>query len=84
MLSWWSTISTAVIDEDSGELSFYESLFLNNAVLSPVDEAFALNVDRSDLENAGTATMGDHMAAILAALAITEAELSLVLELRRH
>ena len=80
MLSWWSTISTAVIDEDSGEISFYESLFLNNAVLSPVDEAFALNLDRSDLENAGTTTMGDHTAAILAALAITETELSLVLE----
>ena len=45
-----------------------------------MDEAFALNLDRSDLENAGTATMGDHTAAILAALAITEAELSLVLE----
>ena len=80
MLSWWSAISTAVIDPESGEVSFYESLFLNNAVLSPVDESFALKADRSDLENAGTATMGDHTAAILAALAITEAELSLVLD----
>ena len=77
MLSWWSAISTAVIDPDSEEVSFYESLFLNNAVLSPADEAFALRVDRSDLENAGTAAMGDHTAALLAALAITEAELSL-------
>lgn len=80
MLSWWSSISTAISGEDSGEISFYESLFLNNSILSPVDEAFALNQDRSDLENAGTATIGDHKAAILAALTVTEADFSLVLE----
>jgi peptidoglycan hydrolase-like protein with peptidoglycan-binding domain len=80
LLSWWSAISTAVSSDDSGEISFYESLFLNNMILSPVDEAFALNQNRSDLENAGTATIGDHKAAILAALTVTEADFSLVLE----
>lgn len=80
MLSWWSAISRAVISEDSSEVSFYESLFLNNSILNPVDEAFALNQNRSDLANAGTAAIGDHKAAILAALTLTEADFSLVLE----
>lgn len=79
MLSWWSTISTVVDETDPEDRSLYDELFLNNAVLSPVDEAFQLNSTRSDLQNAGTALVGEHKATILAALAVTEADLALIL-----
>jgi peptidoglycan hydrolase-like protein with peptidoglycan-binding domain len=79
MLSWWSTISTAVDESDAEDRSFYDDLFLNNAVISPVDDVFQLNGTRSDLENAGTAPLGEHKPTILAALSITEADLALIL-----
>lgn len=77
-LSWWSSISTAVSGQDGDATSLYDDLFLNNTVLSPVDAAFELNADRTDLIDAGSETIGDHTAAILAALAVTDVELSLV------
>lgn len=79
MLSWWSTISTVVDETDPEDRSLYDDLFLNNAVLSPVDEAFQLNSTRNDLQNAGTAPLGEHKPTILAALAVTEADLALIL-----
>jgi hypothetical protein len=45
MLSWWSNISTTVDERDDEDRSLYEQLFLNNAVLSPVDEAFRSTLD---------------------------------------
>lgn len=78
-LSWWSTISTVVDETDPEDRSLYDELFLNNAVLSPVDEAFQLNSARNDLQNAGTAPLGEHKPTILAALAVTEADLLLLL-----
>jgi hypothetical protein len=79
MLSWWSKISTVVDETDPEDRSFYDELFLNNATLNPPDEAFLLNSARSDLQNAGTAPLGERKPAILAALAITEADLALIL-----
>ena len=79
MLSWWSTISTVVDESDPEDRAFYDELFLNNAVLNPVDDAFHLNATRSDLENAGSAPLSEHKPAILAALSITEADLALIL-----
>jgi hypothetical protein len=79
MLSWWSAISVVVDESDPEDRSFYDELFLNNAALNPPDEAFNLNSARSDLQNAGTAPLGEHKPAILAALAITEADLALIL-----
>ena len=76
-LSWWSAVSTAASGDD---VSLYDELFLNNAVLSPLDDAFTLNADRSDLLTAGAETIDGHIPAILAALAVTDDELSLVLE----
>lgn len=79
MLGWWSNISTVVDANDPEDRSLYDKLFLNNAVLSPVDEAFQLNSTRSDLQNAGTAPLVEHKPVILAALSITEADLALIL-----
>ncbi|HEY6402591.1 MAG TPA: neuraminidase-like domain-containing protein, partial [Blastocatellia bacterium] len=79
MLSWWSAISTVVDETDPEDRSLYNELFLNNATLNPPDEAFQLNSARSDLQNAGTAPLGEHKPAILAALAVTEADLELIL-----
>lgn len=79
MLSWWSTMSTVVDGTDPEDRSFYDELFLNNAVVTPADDAFQLNSTRSDLLNAGTAPLAEHTATVLAALAITEAELALIL-----
>lgn len=75
MLSWWSTISTRVDDQDAEDRSLYEQLFLNNAVLSPVDPAFELNADRTELAATGE-RIGDHAPVIVAALEISEEELS--------
>jgi len=79
LLSWWSTISTVVDETDPEDRSLYDELFLNNAVLSPVDAVFQLNSTRNDLQNAGKAPLGEHKPTILAALAITEADLALLL-----
>lgn len=79
MLSWWSNVSTVVDATDPEDRSLYDELFLNNTVLSPVDEAFQLNSTRSDLQNSGTAPLGEHKPTILAALAITEADFALIL-----
>jgi hypothetical protein len=79
LLSWWSNISTATTGEDAEQTSLYDDLFLNNTVLSPVDPAFELNSNRTDLINAGTETFAAHMSTILSALAITEPEYSQLL-----
>lgn len=78
-LSWWSGISTTLHGEGAGATSLYDDLFLNNAVLSPSNAAFELDADRGELVGAGTERIGDHTAAIIAALAISDAELSLTL-----
>jgi len=70
LLSLWSNIDT------HGENALYDRLFLNRAVLNPVDESFALKSDRSGLEAA--AKIKDHIPAILAALRISGSDLSLI------
>jgi hypothetical protein len=74
MLSWWSTISTRVDEQDDEDRSLYEQLFLNKAVLSPVDTSFALNADRTELADTSE-QIGDHAPVIVAALEISEDEL---------
>ena len=39
LVSWWANIGTTVYPQDEEQRSLYERLFLNNAVLNPVDEA---------------------------------------------
>lgn len=76
LLSWWSTIETTAYEQDEDPRSLYERLFLNNAVINPVDEAFILNEDKSELAAIGA--ISDHISTIVAALEITTEELELI------
>jgi len=71
MLSWWAPIDTASYSD--GSKSFYEQLFLNKTVTDPVDDAFTLDKLAS---NSGK--ISEHIPALLAALRISEADLSLL------
>jgi len=73
MLSWWAPIDTAV--SDVGEKSLYEQLFQNKATLNPLDDAFQLSQVATN-----TGKLSEHVAALLAALGITESDLSLLLK----
>lgn len=77
MLSWWASIDTA--NHDDGTKSLYEQLFLNKAVMNPLDPIFNLNPAGDELADP-TKNMGDHIPALLAALGISEADLSLLIE----
>ncbi|WP_022949759.1 Tc toxin subunit A-related protein [Methylohalobius crimeensis] len=76
MLSWWSGIDTVRFGDQP---SLYEQRFLNRAVSDPVDPAFKLNAAGNELATT-TDTVEDHKPTILAALEITEKELSLLVE----
>jgi hypothetical protein len=71
MLSWWAPIDTASYSDETN--SFYEQLFLNKTVTNPVDDAFTLDKLAS---NSGK--ISEHIPALLAALGISEADLSLL------
>jgi hypothetical protein len=77
LLSWWSNIPTTVYAQDAEQRSLYERLFLNNAVLNPVDPAFALNEEASDLLVIGR--LSEHVPAIVAALEISAEDLDLLM-----
>ena len=63
VISLWSPIDTF------GEDSLYARLFQNQAVLNPVDDAFALAAGGAELAHTGE-TIAAHQAAVLAALRI--------------
>lgn len=73
LLSLWANIDTY------GEDALYPKLFQSRAVLNPVDSAFALNDDGSNLSNTSHA-ISDHAPAILAALRLNENDLALLRE----
>lgn len=70
VLGLWSPIDT------EGETSLYNRLFLNKKVTDPVDPAFQLNTQGSQL--AATSPLKDHIPAILAALRVSTADLDLM------
>jgi Tc toxin complex TcA C-terminal TcB-binding domain/Neuraminidase-like domain/Salmonella virulence plasmid 28.1kDa A protein len=71
LLALWAPIDVA------GEGSTYQKLFQNPAVLKPVDPAFDLNLNGTELAIASTgANISDHAATILAALGISAADLA--------
>ena len=76
LLSWWSNIPTTVYAQDTEQRSLYERLFLNNSVLNPVDPAFALNEEQSELLVMGL--LNEHVPAIVAALGIGAEEFDLL------
>jgi len=73
ILPLWADIGT------DGEGSLYQRLFQNPAVFSPVDKAFDLKLDRTELADT-TGRISDHTAPILAALQINAQELAAVRE----
>lgn len=76
MLSWWHTIDTVSY---RNRPSLYDQMFLNKGVLNPVDPAFALNRDRTELFGAGS-PLADHVTALMAGLGVTESELGALLQ----
>ncbi len=76
-ISWWADLDTALDETDPDYRSFYESQFVNQAVLNPPEEAFVLDeTDRTQLavEASGGALISEHLAPIAAALEVTEPE----------
>ncbi len=80
MLSWWAPLDTARYhtEEENGAKSLYEQLFLNRAVMNPVDEIFTLyEPTRAELADTN-GTLNGHTSTLLAALRISAANLSLL------
>jgi len=82
LLCWYAPIDTKPGPKRAP--SFYEQLFLDKSVVSPVDEYFLLNDKRNDLAinvvpEKNKETIKGHAPTIIAGLKITEAELDLVL-----
>jgi hypothetical protein len=77
LLALWGEIDTrrGLRDDPAGEDSLYDKLFLNPAVLKPVDAAFTLNAARDDLAQGGELT-ANHLPGIVGGLGITSAELT--------
>jgi hypothetical protein len=71
LLSLWSNI------DSYGEASLYARLFLNKAVLNPIDSAFTLDEQASELLNA-EAPLADHVPTVLAALRLSAANLDVL------
>ncbi|HWQ70174.1 MAG TPA: neuraminidase-like domain-containing protein [Patescibacteria group bacterium] len=81
MLSWWANIDTTSYTNYTTQgqpkiPSLYEQLFLNKAVVRQEPNPFVLNEAGTELESVGD--ISGHIPAILAALGITEADLSLL------
>ena len=81
--SWWANLDTGLDATNPDYRSFYESVFVNPAVLNPPDQAFLLDdTDRTRLavESTGGASISEHLSAIAAALQINETEARLLAE----
>ncbi|EYF00196.1 neuraminidase-like domain-containing protein [Chondromyces apiculatus] len=74
LLSWWGRIQTRTPIPE--ERPLYEGLFLNKAVTNPVDAAFGLNSEATDL--AAPVGLAEHTPALLSALQCSQAELDLL------
>jgi hypothetical protein len=74
VISWWADMDTALDGTDEEYRSWYETVFLNPAVLNPPDQTLLLATDRTHLavEDAGGALISGHLSSIAAALQISE------------
>ncbi|WP_438010622.1 neuraminidase-like domain-containing protein [Sorangium sp. So ce321] len=75
-LAFWGPLQTHA-GPTSKDRSLYERLFLNKAVVNPIDPAFQLNSSGSELADTGQ-SLAAHAPAILAALRLSAAELALL------
>ncbi len=77
------TIATRDIPTLPGEeeqYSLYHDLFENLTVLNPPDEIFALNAEGTEIAAASTPKLAEHGPALVAALQISEGDLTLAVE----
>lgn len=76
--AWWGPIPT--LPDSFGGTSLYQRLFLNPAVTNPLDTAFALKADGSELQDTSHAiTDPAHQPTVLAGLQIAAGDLALLL-----
>ena len=83
VLSWWTNLDTGLDSTDPDYRSFYESVFVNPAVLNPPDPTFLIDdTNRSQLavESTGGALISEHVSSIAAALQINETQARLLAE----
>lgn len=73
----WGNLYTGHVMDADDERSPYEQLFLNKAIVNPVDEVFTLNSDLTELDDT-TRDIVDHDTTIKAGIGITDAELTLL------
>lgn len=72
LLSWWSNLDTRLYSWDQ-EACLYDRLFQNRSITSPLDSAFALLTNRSEL--AGTGALTDaQVPLVLAALRLSDTD----------
>ncbi len=71
MLTWWSEIDS--VQHPEGTKSLYEQLFLNKAILNPIDDAFRLEKLATN-----NGKLSEHVPAVVAALGISASDLSLL------
>lgn len=73
ILAWWAPISTGKDENDEEARSLYESIFLNKAVLNPVEEDLALNAagDALAVEGTGTYLLEDYVSSLSASLELS-------------
>jgi peptidoglycan hydrolase-like protein with peptidoglycan-binding domain len=82
VLVFWATLDTADVPPLPGETvpqyCLYNTLFQNKAVVNPVDPVFRLNAGGTEIAGAGLGEkISGHKATILAALGVTDADLTL-------
>ncbi|XXY21867.1 neuraminidase-like domain-containing protein [Sorangium sp. So ce216] len=75
-LAWWGPLQTYA-GPTPKDRSLYERLFLNKAVVNPIDPAFQLNSSGSELADTNQ-PIAAHAPALLAALRLSAAELALL------
>jgi len=75
----WGNLYTGHVMDADDERSPYEQLFLNKAIVNPVDETFVLNEDLTELDDT-TKDIVDHDTTIKAGIGITDAELTLLVD----
>jgi len=84
LLGWWSDLNTAKDESEDHSQSYYEQLFLNKAVMNPVESIFELNGDGTALaiEDSGSViAISEYNTQISAALGLSSADLNYLIEL---
>jgi len=74
VVTFWGNIFTGHFNDEADERSPYETLFLNKAVLNPVDPAFELSTSLDDLADTSK-SIPEHSVTVQAGLGISSTDL---------